>query len=304
MFTLTVLGSGSAGNCALVTTDQCRLLVDAGLSARQIVTRLEQAGVRPEELDGILLTHEHCDHASGLEVLCRKREGLPIYCNPLTAETLRREGKCLKEHRNWHLFHTGSDFEIKDVGIQTFAVPHDAVDPVGYTFHHGAAALGYLTDLGFATKLVHERVRAATTLLIETNHDTDLLNADTKRPWAIKQRIMSRHGHLSNDAAAGVVELLLSKGAKLRRAVLGHLSRDCNHPDLAISAVRTRSGAAAGELEIIAAGQGQITTRMVVEDAAPDPAPTPEPTAARVAEDAPKTKAADSMQLDLFAVAV
>ena len=237
MFTLTVLGSGSAGNCALLTTDRCRLLVDAGLSAKQIVTRLAQVGIAPELLDGILLTHEHCDHASGLEVLCRKRAGLPIYCNPLTAETLRREGSCLGKHPNWHLFTTGHDFEIKDVAVQTFAVPHDAVDPVGFMFHHGAAALGYLTDLGFATKLVHERVRHATTLLIETNHDTKLLNADTKRPWSVKQRITSRHGHLSNEAAADVVALLLAKGAKLRRAVLGHLSRDCNHPDLAVSTV-------------------------------------------------------------------
>ena len=300
MFTLTVLGSGSAGNCALVTTDKCRLLVDAGLSARQIVTRLAQAGVAPEELDGILLTHEHCDHASGLEVLCRKRAGLPIFCNPLTAETLRREGNCLKTHPNWHLFQTGSDFEIKDVAIQTFAVPHDAVDPVGYMFHHGAAALGYLTDLGFATKLVHERVRAATTLLIETNHDTNLLNADTKRPWSVKQRITSRHGHLSNEAAAEVVGLLLAKGAKLRRAVLGHLSRDCNHPDLAISTVRVKGGA---DLEIIAAPQGEITARMVVEEAAPDPKPEPAP---RVAEEPPPapTKKSDGRQLDLFAVAV
>ncbi len=297
MFTLTVLGSGSAGNCALVTTDRCRLLVDAGLSARQIVTRLAQVGVAPEELDGILLTHEHCDHASGLEVLCRKREGLPIFCNPLTAETLRREGSCLGQHRNWHLFQTGRDFEIKDVAIQTFAVPHDAVDPVGYMFHHGAAALGYLTDLGFATKLVHERVRAATTLLIETNHDTNLLNADTKRPWSVKQRITSRHGHLSNEAAADVIGLLLAKGAKLRRTVLGHLSRDCNHPDLAISAVRTRGGAGAAGLEIIAAPQGEITARMVIEERPPEPAPVP--VSPRVAEEPPASR-----QLDLFAVAV
>ena len=311
MFSLTVLGSGSAGNCALVTTDRCRLLVDAGLSARQIVTRLEQAGVKPEELDGILLTHEHCDHSSGLEVLCRKREGLPIFCNPLTAETLRREGECLGRHRNWRLFTTGSEFEIKDVSIQTFAVPHDAVDPVGFMFHHGPAALGYLTDLGYATKLVHERVREATTLLIETNHDTTLLNADMKRPWPVKQRIMSRHGHLSNEAAGDVVGLLLTKGAKLRRAVLGHLSRDCNRPELAIAAVRSRGGLdGAVEFEIIAAHQGEITTRMVVEDRAPEPEPEPAQTALRVHEypvikTVPGKKgAAATLQLDLFAVAI
>ena len=301
MFTLTVLGSGSAGNSALLTTGNCRLLVDAGLSARQTVARLAQVGVAPEDLDGVLLTHEHCDHASGLDVLCRKFKELPIYCNALTAEVLRHDGGCLAKHGNWHLFKTGNDFTIKDIDIQTFPVPHDAVDPVGYMFHHGLAALGYLTDLGFATKLVHERVREATTLLIETNHDSALLSADTKRPWSVKQRIMSRHGHLSNEAAAAVVAQMLAGGAKLRRAVLGHLSRDCNRPDLAIQTVRTQGGEGAATLEIIAASQAEISARMTVEERAPDPIPLePEPAAIspRVAETS--TRGRDTLQMDLF----
>ncbi len=106
-------------------------------------------------------------------MLCRKREGCPFIAIRSPPKSCATRAAASKTHRNWRLFQTGSDFEIKDVAVQTFAVPHDAVDPVGYMFHHGAAALGYLTDLGFATKLVHERVRAATTLLIETNHDTD-----------------------------------------------------------------------------------------------------------------------------------
>ena len=300
MFTLTVLGSGSAGNCALLTTEHCRLLVDAGLSARQTVARLAQVGVAPDELDGVLLTHEHCDHASGLDVLCRKFKELPIYCNALTAEVLRHDGGCLAKHGNWHLFKTGGDFEIKDIAVQTFPVPHDAVDPVGYMFHHGQAALGYLTDLGFATKLVHERVRTATTLLIETNHDSALLSADTKRPWSVKQRIMSRHGHLSNEAAAAVVAQMLAGGAKLRRAVLGHLSRDCNRPDLAIHTMRTQGGEGAATLEIIAASQAEISARLTVEERAPDPIQI-EPAAPRVAEaSAAPVKNRDTLQLDLF----
>ena len=304
MFQLTVMGSGSAGNCALLTTEGCRLLVDAGLSARQIVLRLAQVGLTPEELDGVLLTHEHCDHASGLEVLCRKYQGLPIYCNKLTAEVLRHDGGSLAMHRNWQLFQTGADFEINDVGVQTFSVPHDAVDPVGYMFHHGAAALGYLTDLGFATKLGHERVRQATTLLMETNHDSALLHADTKRPWSVKQRIMSRHGHLSNEAAAAVIEKLLAGGAKLKRTVLGHLSRDCNRPDLAISTVRRLGGDSAVELEIVAAAQGEISARMTVEQRPPEPERTQEVEVGRVAEERVATVAAtkrDFLQLDLFA---
>ncbi len=303
MFTLTVLGSGSAGNCALLTTEHCRLLVDAGLSARQTVARLALLGLAPDQLDGVLLTHEHCDHASGLDVLCRKFKDLPIYCNALTAEVLRHDGGCLAAHGHWRLFKTGGDFEIKDIAVQTFPVPHDAVDPVGYMFHHGCAALGYLTDLGFATKLVHERVRTATTLLIETNHDSALLSADTKRPWSVKQRIMSRHGHLSNEAAAAVVAQMLAGGAKLRRAVLGHLSRDCNRPDLAIHTMRTQGGEGAMALEIIAASQSEISARLTVEERPPEPILIePEPAAPRVAKSpaAILTKTRDTSQLDLF----
>ncbi len=299
MFTLTVLGSGSAGNCALIATERCRLLVDAGLSARQLVTRLEQVGVAPEQLDGILLTHEHGDHCSGLEVLCRRFASVPIYCNALTAEALRHHG-CLREHRNWRLFPTGGDFEICDIAVQTFPVPHDAVDPVGFMFHHGAAALGLLTDLGFATKLVHERVRAATTLLIETNHDSALLSACTKRPWSVKQRIMSRHGHLSNEAAAHVIGQILQGGGQLRRTVLGHLSRDCNRPELAIQAMRHVSGGAAGALEIHCATQNAISARLVIEPAPMRPAPPPlpaTPASSRVAEVA---AALGSRQMDWF----
>ena len=295
MFTLTVLGSGSAGNCALIATARCRLLVDAGLSARQMVRRLEQIGVEPGQLDGILLTHEHGDHTSGLEVLCRRFASVPIYCNALTADALRHGG-CLREHRNWRLFRTGADFEVCDMAVQTFPVPHDAVDPVGFMFHHGGAALGLLTDLGFATKLVHNRVRAATTLLIETNHDSALLSACTKRPWSVKQRIMSRHGHLSNEAAAGVIGQILQGGGELRRVVLGHLSRDCNRPDLAMRAMRAGGGCEAGALEIFCASQGQISARMVIE-----PAPRLElerpPESLRIAEVGAVVR---NLQLDLF----
>ena len=223
-----MLGSGSAGNSALVATDHCRILVDGGLSARQLVRRLEQCGITPAQLDGVLLTHEHGDHVCGLEVLCRKFH-VPIYCNRLTAEAIRCGA--LEEHRNWRLFQTGADFNICDIHVQTFPVPHDAVDPVGYAFHSGESSLGFITDLGYATKMVVERLRKVHTLVIETNHDERLLQEDPKRPWSVKQRIMSRHGHLSNGAAAELTEQLVS--ADLRHLYLGHLSNECNRPDLA-----------------------------------------------------------------------
>ncbi|MEO8438970.1 MAG: MBL fold metallo-hydrolase, partial [Spartobacteria bacterium] len=153
MFSLTMLGSGSAGNSALIATDHCRLLVDGGLSARQLVLRLALCGVAPSELDGVLLTHEHGDHVCGLEVLCRKFQ-VPIYCNALTAEAIRCGS--LGEHRNWRIFRTGATFSICDITVESFSVPHDAVEPVGYTFHAGSSALGYITDLGHATRLTIE----------------------------------------------------------------------------------------------------------------------------------------------------
>ncbi len=261
MFSVTILGSGSAGNCALVETPQTRLLIDGGLSAKQIGLRLAQCGVHPTEIDGILLTHEHGDHCGALHVWC-KQFATPIYCNRLTAEVLQ-SGAASETRRDWRMFVTGSEFTIKDITVQTFPVPHDAVDPVGFVLHHGDDALGVLTDLGVATKLAQERVRAAQTLLIETNHDEKLLQNCTKRPWSVKQRIMSRHGHLSNAAAADVLADLL--GGRLRRAVLGHLSRDCNSPELAVGTVRARLAAlGANEVEVVCAGQREISARLAV----------------------------------------
>src|SRR5215210_4057383 len=264
MFSLTVLGSGSAGKCALVETDECKLLIDGGLSSRQIVTRLEAAGIRPIEIDGILLTHEHSDHIHGLDVFCKKF-ATPIYCNHATAGTLERSEKeaCRK---NFRYFLTGSEFAIKDIDIQTFPIPHDAVDPIGFVLHHDGATLGFCTDLGFATKLVLERLRGAHTIVIETNHDEKMLQEDTRRPWPVKQRIMSRHGHLSNTAAAAVVVELLDGGAELRRTVLGHLSRDCNLPELALSTVRGRIEDLGGadEVEVFCASQKEVSARFAV----------------------------------------
>ncbi len=237
-----MLGSGSAGNSALVATDHCKILIDGGLSARQLVLRLAQCGVAPDQLDGVLLTHEHGDHVCGLEVLCRKLE-VPIYCNALTAEAIRCD-ELFEQHRNWRIFRTGAEFCICDVTVQTFPVPHDAVDPLGFAFHAGSGGLGFITDLGYATKMVIERLREVQTLVIETNHDEKLLQNDLHRPWPVKQRIQSRHGHLSNMAAVSVIEELLP--GKIERVVLGHLSRDCNTPDLALGAVRASLAKLAG----------------------------------------------------------
>jgi phosphoribosyl 1,2-cyclic phosphodiesterase len=224
---LTILGSGSNGNCAFLETDQTRLLIDAGLSGRQIRQRLLAIGRAPEGVAGILITHEHSDHIQGLTTIASKLD-IPIYCNRLTKEAIELQTGVRFE---FHIFSTGSTFEVGDVQVETFSVPHDAYDPVGFLLRTEAGNIGFLTDLGYATKLAIERVRAANVLLLETNHDVKLLQDDTRRPWSVKQRILSRHGHLSNEAAAGLAEQIVS--ADLRRLYLAHLSSDCNRPELA-----------------------------------------------------------------------
>jgi phosphoribosyl 1,2-cyclic phosphodiesterase len=237
----TILGSGSGGNCAYLETDEARLLVDAGFSGRQIRQRLASIGRTPESLQAILVTHEHSDHILGLSTLCANLQ-IPLYCNRLTREASEAALEARFESR---VFQTGDTFEVGDVTVDTFAVPHDASDPVGFLLRTPAGNVGFLTDLGHATKLVIQRVRPAHVLVLEANHDLKLLQDDPKRPWSVKQRILGRHGHLSNDAAADAAEQIVT--ADLRHLYLGHLSRDCNRPELArrvVSERLTRIGAA------------------------------------------------------------
>lgn len=241
MFTLTVLGSSSSGNSSLVRTDNATLLVDAGFSCRELTKRLAAAGCAPEDLEGIIITHEHSDHTRGLEVMCRKyfTRGIPVYTNPFTAEVLMSSSDDLAQTANFQYFQTGNGFEINDLRVETFPVPHDAVDPVGLVFANEGERIGFLTDLGHPTRAVIDRIKTVHTLVIETNYDRALLLADNRRPWSTKQRIMNRHGHLSNDAACEVLSALMPL-TRLQRLVLSHLSMDCNTPELARQTVRER----------------------------------------------------------------
>lgn len=239
---VTVLGSGSAGNCTLIESASTRLLVDAGLSALQIRHRLATLGRHLDQIDAILLTHEHSDHSRALGVLSRTRS-VPVFANRLTAESVADDATGNGGGRvAWRLFATGQSFAVGDFQIDSFSVPHDAYDPVGYVVRHTTSGIGVgvLTDLGHATKLVQDRVRATDFLIVEANHDVRMLQADTARPWATKQRILSRHGHLSNEAAAELTGTVASD--RLRHVFLAHLSRDCNRPDLADRVVRERLG--------------------------------------------------------------
>ncbi len=244
---LTVLGSGSNGNCAYVETDETRILIDAGFSLRQIRTRLATIGRTPESLTGILITHEHSDHIQGLAQLGEKLR-IPIYCNRPTQEAIQYQ---LKIKIDCRLFTTGASFEVGELGVDTFSIPHDAQDPVGYLVRTPHGNLGFLTDLGHATRLVLERIRPAHVLVLESNHDVKMLQDCPHRPWSLKQRILGRHGHLSNEAAADAAEQIMT--AELRHLYLGHLSRQCNDPDLALRVMQqrlTKIGAAHVHLEV------------------------------------------------------
>ena len=243
----TILGSGSSGNCAYIETESSRILVDAGFSPRQIRQRLATIGRTPENLSAILITHEHSDHICGLLGLADKFH-IPVYCNRETQDatlwafktkwsTLKDpvlQGldtvEVLRSKINWKIFATGDRFEVNDVAVETFSIPHDAQDPVGFLLRTATCNFGFVTDLGHMTKLVTERVRAANVLVLESNHDVKMLQ-NSRRSWSLKQRILGRHGHLSNEAAAEAAAQIMS--AELKHLYLAHLSRECNRPELA-----------------------------------------------------------------------
>ncbi len=232
----TVLASGSSGNAAYLETAGCRVLIDCGISAKRIRESLLNLERTPERLDGILITHEHSDHISGLKVLAAKL-GIPVYCNRHTADEIRRIHDTAFDFR---LVETGQSFEMGDLNVDTFPIPHDAIDPMGFVLHTPEGRIGFLTDMGHGTRLVADRVRDVEVLLLETNHDVDLLNNDPRRPWSLKQRILSRHGHLSNEGAGHFLEQLVH--ANLQQIYCAHLSRECNTPELAHSEISNQLG--------------------------------------------------------------
>lgn len=175
----TILGSGSAGNCAYLEVGETRLLIDAGFSAKQIRERLASIGRVPEGLTGILITHEHGDHIKGLGTLAEKT-GTRIYANRFTHEAIRREFSSAR--LDTATFETGATFTLGEVEVRTFSVPHDAADPVGFLLATPAGNIGFLTDLGHATKLILERVKPSNLLVLEANYDVRLLQEDTRAP--------------------------------------------------------------------------------------------------------------------------
>jgi phosphoribosyl 1,2-cyclic phosphodiesterase len=283
---MTVLASGSKGNSTLVASSRTRLLVDAGLSCREIFKRMRAMGESVEDLDAILITHEHQDHVQGLAVTARKL-GIPVYfteathrawmrwmtprkrlsyaewleqqkamtaagkepasdgeeareaaqeereepvLDPVAAAAGTRPEKDPCELPGVEYFRAGADFCIGDIAIRPFTIPHDAADPVGFVFEIEGVRLGFATDLGYIPPNVHAHLKKCDVLLLEANHDVDMLR-DGPYPWPVKQRVMSRVGHLSNAAAAEFLEN--SYDGHAAYVVLAHLSESNNMPELA-----------------------------------------------------------------------
>ncbi len=227
-----ILGSGSSGNCTYVASDETAILIDAGLSARRTLERLEQVGGQVSDLRGVCVSHEHADHTTGLRTL-HKRYGIPLYANAGTVDALSRVPELAA--LPWSLFTTGHVFHVGDLTIEPFSVPHDAYDPVGFVVEQGNTRIGIVTDMGMATSLIRERLRRCHALVVESNHDEQLL-LDAERPWSLKQRIRGRQGHLSNQGAAAMLAEIA--GPDLRHIFLAHLSEDCNRHDLALETTR------------------------------------------------------------------
>jgi phosphoribosyl 1,2-cyclic phosphodiesterase len=225
-----ILGSGSSGNAALLVTESARVLVDAGFSARRLGTMLAAVGESLARIDAVFLTHEHGDHSAGIDGL-KKFPHLRIFANNATARAVQGG----LEHRpDWQIFQTGARFVFRDLLVESFAVPHDAQDPVGFRFTSGhdgdlfapRRSIAWFTDLGHAPQNIHECIRECEVVVVESNHCPELLKNDTRRPWSLKQRISGRHGHLSNLAACELLAAVASP--RWRRIYLTHLSRECN----------------------------------------------------------------------------
>ncbi len=245
---INILGSSSSGNATLFVFGTTRVLVDAGFSARELARRLREIGEDLSRISAIVLTHEHTDHIRSVPRLARAL-GIPIFISRASCEMWNRMNPDDPISTPTYIA-AECPFEIGPMTFRPFAVPHDAADTLAFTIEAGGVKVGYVTDLGYIPHLVGERVRGADVLILEANHDLEMLR-NGPYPWSVKQRILSRHGHLSNDEVARFLREDFDGRAEF--IVLVHLSRTNNHPELvrlaAVEALSARGSSFAREAE-------------------------------------------------------
>ena len=257
MLRAATLASGSSGNCTVVSDGRVHILIDAGISARRITTGLRALGVEPRCLAGILITHEHADHISGLAVLCRQI-GAELYTAEPTARQICYRMAGLEER--FRVFDPGERFALGELEVGTFATSHDCACPVGFTVSDGRRKLALCTDTGVVTQGALDAVRGADTLIGEFNYDLEMLRAGPYPPY-LKERILGSRGHLSKELGGELAGRAAEAGT--RRVVLAHLSKETNRPELAQEAARQaldRVGARVGtDVELIAAPRSECS---------------------------------------------
>jgi phosphoribosyl 1,2-cyclic phosphodiesterase len=229
---VSILASGSSGNITLLETRRTRLLIDAGLGKRETLARLAAVEQSVDHLDGILITHEHTDHCNGLPQMLALWKA-PLYVTEPTLDAMQRilPDTLGKRLNGLETIHPGQCFTVGDIDVHAFAVPHDAADPVAFTFRANGAKLAIVTDLGYMPQLVKVHLRDTDCLVLESNHDLDMLKVGPY-PWVVKQRVLSRTGHLSNHAVSEYLSDHEGFDARARYLVLAHLSQENNNPDL------------------------------------------------------------------------
>jgi phosphoribosyl 1,2-cyclic phosphodiesterase len=230
---VTMLASGSRGNCAIVASASTKILVDAGISCRETFKRMKGLSEDPCSLSAILITHEHSDHIYGLATLAKKLR-VPVFMTGAThqawARAMRNQNGEKPKLEKFERFESGHTFQVGDIAVKPFTIPHDAADPVGFTFKAEGIKVGIATDLGYVPVSVRDHLRGCDVLVMESNHDLEMLRVGPY-PWSVKQRVMSRVGHLSNLALADFFTSDYDNSATF--VVLAHLSEQNNHPEIA-----------------------------------------------------------------------
>jgi len=223
-FSVTVLGSGSSGNCSLVSHGETHVLIDAGFSAKSIAERMARAGFDPNKLTAVLVTHEHDDHIKSVHTLSRRYQ-IPLFSTEGTFAAALQG----KKFFDWQEILPGRSFKVGAICVHPISLPHDAADPIGFRIECDGRILGHVTDFGYPSGLVIESLKGCDTVVVEANHDLEMLK-DGPYPWFLKQRIASRLGHLSNEALLEMLPEFAHDG--LRHLVLAHMSRTNNDPRL------------------------------------------------------------------------